>query len=136
VEVGIDRRVADPEPMTAMLIARVGGNLWRRMSLLQLKKEVVPPSHHFHARSSSVPDGCPRIYPFGQTGLGACVRKAPGSDVTKFRENQHDWGGEGLPVAVDARTGVEDAVAAAHATVDRVQSGSLEEESDELCIDR
>ncbi len=55
-----------------------------RMSLLQLKKEVVPPSHHFHATSSSVRDGGPRIYPFGQTGLGARVRQAPGSDVTKF----------------------------------------------------
>jgi hypothetical protein len=42
--------------------------------------------------------------------------------VTQFRENQHDWGGEGFPVAVDARTGVEVAVAA-HAAVDRVQSG-------------
>jgi len=43
--------------------------------------------------------------------------------VTKFRENQLDWGGEGFPVAVDARAGVEDAVAVAHAAVDRVQSG-------------
>src|SRR5262245_60295848 len=34
--------------------------LWR-MSLLQLKKDVVPPSHHFRATSRSVTDGCPRI---------------------------------------------------------------------------
>jgi hypothetical protein len=32
-----------------------------RMSLLQLKKEVVPPSHHFHATSRLVTDVCPRI---------------------------------------------------------------------------
>jgi hypothetical protein len=39
--------------------------------------------------------------------------------VTQFRLNRHGWGGEGLPVAVDAGTSVEDAVAA-YAAVDRV----------------
>jgi hypothetical protein len=42
--------------------------------------------------------------------------------VTQFRENKGGWGGERFPVAVDARAGVEEAVAA-HAAVDRVQSG-------------
>jgi hypothetical protein len=91
------------------------------MSLLQLKREAVPPTSltQRQARFQTVTH---ESSPFGQTGPGARGSLAPGSHLTQFRENRHGWGGEGLPVVVDASTGVEDGVAA-HAAVDRVQGG-------------
>jgi hypothetical protein len=91
------------------------------MSLLQLKREAVSPTS-LTQRQARFQTVVRESYPFGQTGLGARGRPAPGSHVTQFRENRHGWGGEGFPVAVDAGTNVEDGVAA-HVAVDRVQGG-------------
>ena len=84
------------------------------MSLLQLKREAVPPTSptQRQARFQAVAH---ESYPFGQTGLGACSRPAPGSHVTQFRKNRHRWGGlsKGLEAASSngrIRGGVEECV--------------------------
>jgi hypothetical protein len=71
-----------------------------RMSLLQLKREAVPPTS-LTQRQPRFQTVAHESYPFGQTGLGACGRPAPGSHVTQFRENRHGWGGlsKGLEAA-------------------------------------
>ena len=77
---------------TALAAGKPADAQLRRMSLLQLKREAVPPTS-LTQRQDRFQTVAHESYPFGQSGLGECGHPTPGSHVTPVpRENRHGWG--------------------------------------------